>query len=36
MGTTSVVGADFMRAVWSLWLGNVDQPRLAEAIVARL
>ena len=36
MGTTSVVGVDFMRAVWSLWLGNVDQPRLGEALVARL
>ncbi len=27
---------DFMKAVWSVWLGNADQPQLGEALVARL
>ncbi len=36
MGTASVVGTDFMKAVWSLWLGNVSQPKLGESLVARL
>ncbi len=36
MGTASVVGLDFMKAVWSLWLGDVDSPKLAAALVARL
>lgn len=34
--TTAVAGLDFMKATWSVWLGNVDTPRTAESLVARL
>jgi hypothetical protein len=34
--TTTVPGLDFMRATWSVWLGNVEAPRPAESLVARL
>ena len=36
MGRTTVVGIDFMKAVWSVWMGNVAQPKLGESLVARL
>ncbi len=34
--TTTVPGVDFMKAVWSVWLGNVERPELGDALVARL
>lgn len=36
LGTATLGGVDFMKAVWSVWLGNVDQAQLGEALVARL
>ncbi len=35
-GTASVHGYDFMKATWSSWLGEVDPPRVADALVANL
>jgi hypothetical protein len=35
--TASLVGEDFMKATWSLWLGVVpDQPELGDALIAEL
>ncbi|WP_437597966.1 chalcone isomerase family protein [Sorangium sp. So ce590] len=34
--SASVAGADFMRAVWRIWLGKIDQPRLGEQLIGRL
>jgi hypothetical protein len=35
-GTATVEGADFMKAVWSIWLGKIDQPKLGDALVSKL
>jgi hypothetical protein len=32
----TVDGIDFMRATWSLWFGNIDQPSLSDELIARL
>lgn len=34
--TATAPGLDFMKAVWSVWLGNVEPPRTADSLVARL
>jgi hypothetical protein len=34
--TATAPGLDFMKAVWSVWLGNVEAPRTADSLVARL
>lgn len=34
--TTTVQGKDFMRATWSVWFGQSDQPALGEALVSKL
>jgi len=31
-----VAGADFMRATWSIWFGNIDQPSLSDSLVSKL
>ena len=36
LGRASLSGTEAMRAVWSLWLGNTDQPELGDALVANL
>lgn len=35
-GTASVAGQDFMKAVWSIWLGKIDQPKLGDALISKL
>lgn len=35
-GTAAVQGKDFMRATWSIWFGQSDQPALGEALVSKL
>src|SRR5262245_35002272 len=32
----TVAGDDFMKAVWSIWFGNIDQPSLGDALISRL
>jgi hypothetical protein len=34
--STSVAGADFMKATWSLWFGNIDQPTLTDSLLKEL
>lgn len=35
-GTATVQGKDFMRATWSIWFGQSDQPALGEALISKL
>jgi len=35
-GNASVGGADFMKAVWSIWFGKIDQPSLGDAMIANM
>ncbi len=36
LGSATLHGTSAMRAVWSLWLGNTDQPELGDALVSNL
>lgn len=35
-GTASVVGPEFMRGIWSIWFGKIDQRELGDQLMARL
>jgi hypothetical protein len=35
-GTATIPGSDFMRGVWSIWFGKIDQPELGDALVQRI
>ncbi len=36
-GTSATVsGADFMKAVWSIWFGRIDQPSMGDQLIAKL
>jgi len=36
-GAAAVIsGADFMKAVWSIWLGKIDQPSMGDQLIALL
>ena|SRR5579871_4928261 len=35
-GSATVAGVDFMRGVWSLWFGKIDQPSLGDALISRI
>ena len=35
-GTATVEGVDFMKAVWSIWFGKIDQPKLSAELISRL
>jgi len=32
-GTATIPGVDFMKAVWSIWFGKIDQPSLGDALI---
>jgi len=34
--TATVAGKDFMKAVWSIWLGKIDQPSMGDQLIANL
>ncbi|WP_437518579.1 chalcone isomerase family protein [Sorangium sp. So ce1099] len=34
--SASVAGVAFMKAVWSIWLGKIDQPKLGDQLIGRL
>lgn len=34
--STTVAGVDFMKATWSIWFGKIDQPKLADQLLAKL
>lgn len=35
-GTSTIAGADFMKATWSVWFGKIDQSSLGEALLSKL
>ncbi|WP_434043878.1 MULTISPECIES: chalcone isomerase family protein [Sorangium] len=35
-GTATVGGLDFMKATWRIWFGKIDQPQLADELIAKL
>jgi Chalcone isomerase-like len=35
-GSATVGGVDFMKAVWSIWLGKIDQPSLGDQLIRKL
>jgi hypothetical protein len=35
-GSATVGGVDFMKAVWSIWLGKIDQPQLGDQLISKL
>lgn len=34
--TATIAGVDFMNAVWSVWFGKIDQPKLGDALISKL
>ncbi len=34
--SATVAGADFMKAVWSIWFGKIDQPSLGDSLISKL
>lgn len=34
--SATVPGADFMKGVWSIWLGKIDQPSIGDSLIAKL
>ncbi len=35
-GTATLQGQDFMKAVWSIWFGKIDQPSMGDQLIAKL
>lgn len=35
-GQATVQGADFMKGVWSIWFGRIDQPSLGDQLIRNL
>jgi hypothetical protein len=35
-GAATIAGADFMKAVWSIWLGKIDQPAMGDQLISKL
>ena len=35
-GNATVEGVDFMKAVWSIWFGKIDQPKLGDAMISKI
>jgi hypothetical protein len=35
-GSATIPGVDFMKAVWSIWFGKIDQPSLGDALISKL
>jgi hypothetical protein len=35
-GSATVAGVDFMKAVWSIWFGKIDQPKLGDQLISKL
>jgi hypothetical protein len=34
--SANVVGEDFMKAVWSIWFGKIDQPSMGDQLISLL
>ena len=35
-GSATVGGVDFMKAVWSIWFGKIDQPSLGDQLISKI
>ncbi|MBN9159466.1 MAG: hypothetical protein BGO98_38965 [Myxococcales bacterium 68-20] len=35
-GSVTIAGQDFMKAVWSIWFGKIDQPAMGDQLIAKL
>jgi Chalcone isomerase-like len=35
-GNATVGGVDFMKAVWSIWFGKIDQPNLGDQLISKI
>jgi len=35
-GTATVEGVDFMKGVWAIWFGKIDQPKLGDSLISKL
>jgi len=35
-GSATIEGVDFMKAVWSIWFGKIDQPALGDSLISKL
>ena len=35
-GSATIAGQDFMKAVWSIWLGKIDQPSMGDQLISKL
>ena len=35
-GSATIGGADFMKAVWSIWFGKIDQKKLGDQLISQL
>lgn len=36
MGSATIAKQDFMKAVWSIWLGKIDQPSMGDQLISKL
>lgn len=35
-GSATVGGVDFMKGVWSIWFGKIDQPKLGDQLISKM
>lgn len=35
-GSATIQGQDFMKAVWSIWFGKIDQPSIGDSLMSKL
>lgn len=35
-GSATIAGQDFMKAVWSIWFGKIDQPTMGDQLISLL
>ncbi|AKV01885.1 hypothetical protein AKJ09_08548 [Labilithrix luteola] len=35
-GQVTVPGQDFMKGVWSIWFGKIDQPQMGDQLISKL
>lgn len=35
-GTATVEGVDFMKGVWSIWFGKIDQKKLGDELISKI
>jgi hypothetical protein len=35
-GSATIGGVDFMKAVWSIWFGKIDQPSLGDQLINQI